>query len=175
MKKLFSLFYIFKINHQELHTELVIRVKKSNYEIHKQMVQTNKQTSKQTKGQMMQLQFLMTGPGSKHKKARKKIWPKKVDFDLGVCIWKKWPVLREKWGKNVKKMAKKTFQGPILVPEVTGWGFWGLVCIEKWSDNFNLGTRSAICGTPKMAKRPLNLANLGQFFPGFLMYWPSWI
>ena len=28
----------------------------------------------------------------------------------------------------------------------------GLICIEKWSQNFDLGTRSAIFGTPKMAK-----------------------
>ena len=31
------------------------------------------------------------------------------------------------------KRPKITFQGPILVPEVAFWGFWGLVCIEKWS------------------------------------------
>ena len=45
-----------------------------------------------------------------------------------------------------------TFRGPIWVPKVSLWGFWGLVCIEKWSWNFDLGTRSAIFGTPKMAK-----------------------
>ena len=39
-----------------------------------------------------------------------------------------------------------------MVPKVTFWGFWGLVCIEKWSYNFDSGTRSAISGTPKMAK-----------------------
>ena len=38
-----------------------------------------------------------------------------------------------------------------MVPEVAFWGFWGLVCIEKWSQNFDSGTRSAIFGTPKMA------------------------
>ena len=44
------------------------------------------------------------------------------------------------------------FRGPILVPEVAFWGFWGLVCIEKWSRNFDSGTQSAIFGTPKIAK-----------------------
>ena len=43
------------------------------------------------------------------------------------------------------------FRGPILVPEVAFWGFWGLVCIEKWSRNFDSGTQNAIFGTPKMA------------------------
>ena len=42
-----------------------------------------------------------------------------------------------------------TFRGPIWVPKVSFWGFWGLVCIEKWSQNFDSGTRSAIFGTPK--------------------------
>ena len=46
------------------------------------------------------------------------------------------------------------FLGPILVPEVAFWGFWGLVCIEKWSQNFDSGTQNAICGTPKIAKTP---------------------
>ena len=61
-------------------------------------------------------------------------------------------------GKMTQKYAKLirwpkiTFRGPILVPEVSFWGFWGLVCIEKWSQNFDLGTRSAIFGSPKMAK-----------------------
>ena len=39
---------------------------------------------------------------------------------------------------------KNTFWGPIRVPKVCFWGFWGLFCIEKWSQNFDLGTRSAI-------------------------------
>ena len=43
------------------------------------------------------------------------------------------------------------FLGPILVPEVAFWGFWGLVCIEKWSQNFDSGTQNAIFGTTKMA------------------------
>ena len=30
--------------------------------------------------------------------------------------------------------------------------FFGLVCFEKWSYNFDSGTRNAIYGTPKMAK-----------------------
>ena len=45
-----------------------------------------------------------------------------------------------------------TFRGPIWVPKVSFWGFWGLVCIEKWSQNFDSDTRSAISGTPKMTK-----------------------
>ena len=44
------------------------------------------------------------------------------------------------------------FLGPILVPEVAFWGFWGLVCIEKWSRNFDSGIQSAIFDTLKMAK-----------------------
>ena len=45
------------------------------------------------------------------------------------------------------KWPKITFRGPILIPEVSFWGFWGLVCIEKWSQNFDSGTRNAIFGT----------------------------
>ena len=45
-----------------------------------------------------------------------------------------------------------TFRGPIWVPKVTYWGFWGLVCIEKWSQNFDSGPQNAIFGTPKMGK-----------------------
>ena len=48
-----------------------------------------------------------------------------------------------------------TFRGPIWVPKVAFWGFWGLVCIEKWSQKFVSGTRSAIFGTPEMAKMTL--------------------
>ena len=36
--------------------------------------------------------------------------------------------------------------------EVAFWRFWGLVCIEKWSQNFDSGTQNAIFGTPKMGK-----------------------
>ena len=59
--------------------------------------------------------------------------------------------MTQKYAK-LKKWPKITFRGPILVPEVAFWGFWGLVCIEKWSKNFDSGTRSAIFGTLKMAK-----------------------
>ena len=52
------------------------------------------------------------------------------------------------------------FRGPILVPEVAFWGFLGLVCIEKGSRNFDSGTRSAIFGTPKIAKMP-RFSNFG--------------
>ena len=55
--------------------------------------------------------------------------------------------MTQKYQKNAK-WPKITFRGPILVPEVA---FWGVVCIEKWSQNFDSGTRSAIFGTPKTA------------------------
>ncbi len=35
----------------------------------------------------------------------------------------------QKYAKLIK-FAKITFQGPILVPDLALWGFWGLVCIE---------------------------------------------
>ena len=66
---------------------------------------------------------------------------------MARVAWKMAP----KYQKNAK-WPKITFRGPIPVPEVAFWGFWGLVCIEKWSRNFDSGTRSAIFGTPKMAK-----------------------
>ena len=56
-----------------------------------------------------------------------------------------------KYQKNAK-WPKIKFRGLIPVPEVAFWGFWGLVCIEKWSWNFDSGTRSAIFDTTKMAK-----------------------
>ena len=71
---------------------------------------------------------------------------------MARVAWKMAP----KYQKNAK-WPKITFRGPILVPEVAFWGFWGLVCIEKWSRNFDSGTRSAIFGTPKMAKMMLML------------------
>ena len=54
---------------------------------------------------------------------------------------------------------KNTFWGPIRVPKVCFWGFWGLFCIEKWSQNFDLGNRSAIFGTPKSQKWSLGTGN----------------
>ena len=57
----------------------------------------------------------------------------------------------QKYQKNAK-WPKISFRVPIWVPNVPFWGFWGLVCIEKWSYNFDSGIRSAISGTPKMAK-----------------------
>ena len=74
---------------------------------------------------------------------------------MTICpIFKKWPVLKGKEGKNIKKRktVKIYFQGPIRVSEVSIWEFWGLVCIEKWSQKFDSGTQSAIFGTPKTAK-----------------------
>ena len=53
---------------------------------------------------------------------------------------------------KIKKWPKMTFWGPIWVPKVSFRGFWGLVCIEKWSQNIDSDTRSAISSTPKMAK-----------------------
>ena len=49
---------------------------------------------------------------------------------MARVAWKMAP----KYQKNAK-WPKITFRGPILVPEVAFWGFWGLVCIEKWSKN----------------------------------------
>ena len=66
---------------------------------------------------------------------------------MARVAWKMAP----KYQKNAK-WPKITFRGPILVPEVAFWGFWGLVCIEKWSRNFDWGTRSAIFGTPQNAQ-----------------------
>ena len=40
-----------------------------------------------------------------------------------------------------------------MVPEVAFWGFWGLICIEKWSQNFDSGLQNASFGTPKMGKK----------------------
>ena len=37
-----------------------------------------------------------------------------------------------------------------MVPEVAFWGFWGLVCVEKWFQNFDLDTQSAIFDTHKI-------------------------
>ena len=56
-----------------------------------------------------------------------------------------------KYQKNAK-WPKITFRGLIRVLEVSIWGFWGLVCIEKWFWNFDSGTRSTSFGTPKMAE-----------------------
>ena len=66
---------------------------------------------------------------------------------MARVAWKMAP----KYQKNAK-WPKITFRGPILVSEVAFWGFWGLVCIEKWSRNFDSGIRSAVFGTPKMVK-----------------------
>ena len=57
----------------------------------------------------------------------------------------------QKYAKLIK-WPKITFRGLNLVPEMAFWGFWGLVCIEKWSQNFDSGTRTAIFDTPKNAK-----------------------
>ena len=57
--------------------------------------------------------------------------------------------ITQKYSKLIR-WPKITFRGPNLVPEVSFWGFWGLVYIEKWSSNFDSGTRSAIFGTLKM-------------------------
>ena len=81
-------------------------------------------------------------------------------FDLrtpsgGEMDLKIWPRAQGKMGQKYQKNTKWqkiSFQGPIWVPKVPFWGFWGLVCIEKWSQKFVSGTRSAIFGTPEMAK-----------------------
>jgi len=41
------------------------------------------------------------------------------------------------------KMPKIPFWGLILFPEVAFWRFCGLYCIEKWSRNFDSGTRAS--------------------------------
>ena len=55
---------------------------------------------------------------------------------------------------TIKMMWKKVwkfFLGPTRLPKVSFWGLWGLVCIEKWSLNFDCNL-SAIFGTHKMAR-----------------------
>ena len=47
--------------------------------------------------------------------------------------------MAQKYPKNAKWL-KIPFRGPILVPEVAFWGFSGLVCTEKGSQNFDSGT-----------------------------------
>ena len=66
---------------------------------------------------------------------------------MARVAWKMAP----KHQKNAK-WPKITFRGPIRVLEVASWG---LVCIEKWSQNFDSGTRSAIFGTPQTPKTGL--------------------
>ena len=73
---------------------------------------------------------------------------------MARVAWKMAP----KYQKNAK-WPEITFRGPIPVPEVAFWGFWGLVCIEKWSYNFDSGTRSTIFDTPKTAK----MGHFGRF------------
>ena len=46
-------------------------------------------------------------------------------------------------------------------------GFWGLFCIEKWSQNFDPGTGNAISGTPKMVKKK---GNFGGTENGIFQY-----
>ena len=70
--------------------------------------------------------------------------------NFAPCSWEN----EVKVSKNAK-WPKITFRGPILVPKVCCWGFWGLVCIEKWAQKFVSGTRSAIFGSPEMAKMTL--------------------
>ena len=66
-----------------------------------------------------------------------------------------WPRAQGKMGQKYQKNAKWpniSFRGPIWVPKVPNWGFWGLVFIEKWSQNFDSDSRVAISSTPNMAK-----------------------
>ena len=86
-------------------------------------------------------------------RARGKIKRRKKDLEKRIFSF--WPFYTLKTGQRyakLKKWPKITFRGPILVPEVVFWGFWGLVCIEKWSRNFDSGIRSAIFDTLKMSK-----------------------
>ena len=55
---------------------------------------------------------------------------------------------------TIKMMWKKVwkfFLGPTRLPKVSFWGLWELVCIEKWSLNFDCNL-NAIFGTHKMAR-----------------------
>ena len=54
--------------------------------------------------------------------------------------------------QNKKNGQKSLFRGPKWFPKCLNRGFRGGICIEKWSWNFDSGTRSAIFGTPKIAK-----------------------
>ena len=57
------------------------------------------------------------------------------------CDWKsytfpkKYPPARENDQNSTKstKWLKITFRGSKMVPKVSKWGFWGGICIEKWS------------------------------------------
>ena len=60
-------------------------------------------------------------------------------------------------------MAKNHFSRG-EAPEVSFWGFWGLVCVKKWHQ---------ISNTNPFIK--INFFGVKLFFPGFLMYRPSWI
>ena len=53
--------------------------------------------------------------------------------------------------KNEVEESLEVFLGPIQLPKVSFGGLWGLVCIEKWSLNFDCNL-SAIFGTHKMAR-----------------------
>ena len=61
-----------------------------------------------------------------------------------------------KWGKNIFKKKRKMAKNHFSRADVGSWGVSpgvrGLVCIEKWSHNFDSGTQNAISGTPKLAK-----------------------
>ena len=84
-----------------------------------------------------------------------KVWKSRNEFKVvGFKVEKNGPCSRENEVKIFKKrkMAKNDFSRSDLVSWDVFWGFWGLVCIEKWSQNFDSDTRSAISGTPKMTK-----------------------
>ena len=88
-------------------------------------------------------QITVNPTGSIHKKARgKKFDPKKVDFDEGVLIWKKWAFYtlktRPECPKNAK-WPKIMFRGPNWVPKVSKWGFWGGIRSIKVVSEFWFG------------------------------------
>ena len=54
--------------------------------------------------------------------------------------------------QNKKNGQKSLFRGPKWFPKCLNGGFRGGICIEKWSQNFDSGTRSAIFGAPQNAE-----------------------
>ena len=65
-------------------------------------------------------------------------WKKFGSLEINFSWWdlklKKMAFLHSKNEAKICKnrfWPKMTFRGPIWVPKMSFWGFWGLVCIEK--------------------------------------------
>ena len=96
----------------------------------------------------IQLGLYIRKPGKKSLTQKELILMRGIAFEkMARVAWKMAP----KYQQNAK-WSQITFRGLILVPEVAFGRFLGLVCIKKWSRNFDLGTQSAIFSTPKMTK-----------------------